>query len=416
MKTRRKKRREVGLTPLPEAIAPGSWDVRAGMPMVDLESKQMSVPTANTPAAAFVRAHEMAHVKITPHKPAHELAEEAGISIEAMQSIEDLRVHTFLNRIGVKAAVMEPAENTIPALQRNNSLKILASMYVSIWPCAAQRREFERALQECGKYAEHEQHQIRELVLRVVEFFEALCMGLRAQNPLATPEGFTTLTAPVARFFDSLFDHDELISATEYGAWAHQNEWQWGRLEPTIRLRLTEPKRNKKGGAKLWREDGVIPTAPYRMTLDNKIFMRRRRKTIGGTVLIDGSGSMGFSDAQLAELVTAAPGARVAVYAGVADHGRLVIVADKGKMATQAALRDAFEIENGHYMYGNVVDGPALRWLAQQPGPRVWVSDGMVTGQDDQMAHNLRKEAIALMLEHDIERVEDWRDIVDNLG
>ena len=30
-----------------------------------------------------------------------------------------------------------------------------------------------------------------------------------------------------------------------------------------------------------------------------------------------------------------------------------------------------------------MVDGPALRWLARQDRPRIWVSDGVVTGVGD---------------------------------
>jgi len=33
-----------------------------------------------------------------------------------------------------------------------------------------------------------------------------------------------------------------------------------------------------------------------------------------------------------------------------------------------------------HSGYGNVIDGPALQWLATQPERRIWVSDMHVFG------------------------------------
>jgi len=37
----------------------------------------------------------------------------------------------------------------------------------------------------------------------------------------------------------------------------------------------------------------------------------------------------------------------------------------------------------GRHGSGNVVDGPALAWLARQPRPRIWFCDGAVTGIGD---------------------------------
>lgn len=37
----------------------------------------------------------------------------------------------------------------------------------------------------------------------------------------------------------------------------------------------------------------------------------------------------------------------------------------------------------GRFGGGNVVDLPALEWLARQHAPRIWVSDGRVTGVHD---------------------------------
>ena len=40
---------------------------------------------------------------------------------------------------------------------------------------------------------------------------------------------------------------------------------------------------------------------------------------------------------------------------------------------------------------GNIVDVPALQWLARQPAPRVWISDGLVTGMSDTASTEIQR-------------------------
>lgn len=411
----RKRRARMDRQPFPEAIAGGTWTVQKGQPMVDLPNQIISVPTDDTEAAAFLRAHELAHVKITPPEHAYALAMKHGISLEAMQAAEDLRVHTFLKQRKIESPLILPTSQIAKSLALVSDVKTIVSMYVSIYPCRKQVSAFLEALNDCGQYTDDDVYDIGRLTDAVVDMFRSLAYDLEARgvDAVSSQDGFAQLTVPVAQFFDSMFAGDEEIPARRYSTYASSGENEWGELEPVTKLPMTTPKKNKRGQQKLWREDGVIPVAPYRLTLDNKIFTRKR-KLAGGTVLIDASGSMSFSDDDLANLIAVAPGARVAVYAGEGDVGRLVIVADSGKMTTCDVISSSLMGER-HRMYGNVVDGPALDWLARQPAPRVWVSDGMVTGKDDRMTHNLRQEAIEVMRKARIERIEDWAEVLESL-
>jgi hypothetical protein len=106
-------------------------------------------------------------------------------------------------------------------------------------------------------------------------------------------------------------------------------------------------------------------------------------------VLIDTSGSMGVTAGQVREMVKAAPAVKVAVYGAPGGReGILRVVADRGRMAEAGAAYSAGA--------GNVVDGPALRWLLTQRGPRVWVSDGQVTGVGDVVSAPLTAEAMTI--------------------
>lgn len=100
---------------------------------------------------------------------------------------------------------------------------------------------------------------------------------------------------------------------------------------------------------------------------------------LGGTVLLDKSGSMSISEAQLVELLRRSPLATIAVYSGGGEHdsrglsmGHLTVLAKEGRYAAERSWPT--------FPGANVVDGPALRWLARQARPRVWISDGEVTG------------------------------------
>lgn len=100
---------------------------------------------------------------------------------------------------------------------------------------------------------------------------------------------------------------------------------------------------------------------------------------LGGTVLLDHSGSMGLSEAQVKELLHKSPLATIAAYSGCNkplvggySSGELAILAKEGRYAAEKVWP--------RFGGANVVDGPALRWLGKQARPRIWISDGEVTG------------------------------------
>lgn len=118
----------------------------------------------------------------------------------------------------------------------------------------------------------------------------------------------------------------------------------------------------------------------------------RKRKTLGGTLLIDCSGSMSLSSGDIAHIIDLLPASLIAGYDGDGHTGYLMIFAREGKMID---LRD---ISSYLGCSGNCVDGPALEWLIKQKKPHIWVSDGMVTGEHDHMSSNLHYEAHSLVV------------------
>lgn len=110
-----------------------------------------------------------------------------------------------------------------------------------------------------------------------------------------------------------------------------------------------------------------------RPLLPQRLFIRRTPQEPGGTILIDASGSMGdFS--YIEKWAKRAPFGTIAYYAGDGDNGWLWIYARDGRCAK--------ELEEPPSR-GNTVDGPAMTWLMNQPGPRIFVTDrGFCDAQD----------------------------------
>lgn len=122
-----------------------------------------------------------------------------------------------------------------------------------------------------------------------------------------------------------------------------------------------------------------------------------RRKKLGGTILLDMSGSMSLDVNDIRALLATAPLSTIAGYAGETRHGYLWIMAKGGRYSTSIPYHPG----------GNVVDGPALRWLAKQQKPRVWISDGGVTGINDGQTTNLLADALWVVTHGDIERYQN---------
>lgn len=415
MARRRKKLR--GLQPLPEMLTADAWQVHEGMPSVNLPDRHMYVPLDDTPEAAYMRAHEMVHVKITPPMAVDEMARHYGVTPLALQCVEDMRVHDFMRQRKLDRPAVTSRKETDKNLERiAEQTRLISSLLISVKHCDAQREILSDAISDSERI---DAETVWGVTLLVEECYKQKRAQLREAglDAVASPDGFEKLTVPVAKLFDALFSGkaDDEVSLAEYVRHCHRHTSTWGDLEPPFRASMTLSRKSKRGADRTWREEGTVPSAMYRLTLDNRVFARKR-KDKGGTVLIDASGSMDFTTENLAAVIAAAPGAVIAAYAGQYDAGRLVIVAANGKMATPEAIQACLTLPGcDHPMYGNVVDGPALRWLAKQAGPRVWVSDGIVTGRSDAAGVNLIQEVNTICRQADIERILNWREVVEAL-
>ena len=148
-------------------------------------------------------------------------------------------------------------------------------------------------------------------------------------------------------------------------------------------------------------DSGTVFRAPHRLYTDQRVFRMNRAKR-SGSVLIDASGSMGLNREAIENIVKAVPAAVIACYAtGHTSTAQLMgfirILAKWGRVVVDPAQF----YPPGQY---NEIDGHALRWLGMQPQPRIWISDGMVTGIGDCPAPNLFQESEELCRRYRIVR------------
>ena len=157
-------------------------------------------------------------------------------------------------------------------------------------------------------------------------------------------------------------------------------------------------RRDKVAEEKLHRQlsdAGIKPRNIHRILTDKKVFTRRK-KIAGGSVMIDFSGSMGWGRDEVREVIRLLPASTIAGYTGYVGtmknyHGDIRVIADKGKYDDNA-------IDRLHDHGNNNIDLDALKWLAQQDEPRIWVSDQQVIGvkaNGTDVAYNLSPENLA---------------------
>lgn len=188
----------------------------------------------------------------------------------------------------------------------------------------------------------------------------------------------------------------------------HAPDRAWNNLKIVKQRYVKEvpPWKIQRGKARAT-EEGIIPQKFERIASDQRIYVHKLRVP-SVSVLIDASGSMALDADDIREIIDLLPGSTIASYAGY-DHdpsdgapAELWILADNGKIID---LSNRENLRPWH-LGGNGVDMPALQWLAEQPGPRLWISDGQAICPNIPM-RTAKEECYAFAHLAGIERVDN---------
>ena len=390
--------------PLPESVDGQRWTVRSGTGSCDTVDRKLLVPLSESDQDRFIRNHEVAHAKITPRVPAYKQCRKFGITMEAMQAVEDMRVHFFL----IKARVAMTGDLTYDDARTLVSRTITSERHLALGLVSAWDTEDSNRIINILS-TRLDEDVLSQLLNKVRLVYERLLMGKGIYRWI----GFRNCTVPASRLFDTLFPPDGSRS-DQYGnvplesLRSRRTGGRWGEMTvrslPTSLTRRVSPIAQRR----IFRDEGSRLVAPYRLPVDGRVFCQKKRQA-GGTVLIDVSGSMRLSLKDLKRIIDIAPATTIAVYSGRGKTGTLTIIGEKGRLVDDRGLAEACQSN------GNIIDGPALRWLALESGPRIWVSDGLVTGQHDNPSIDLGAEAQRICLHGKILRVEKADAVVDLL-
>lgn len=420
------KKPEPKMAPFPGLIDDNRWTVKeSNYPVYidrsDLEGKGgfMHVPFVDDERARKMRLQEQAHVKYTPNVNPYSIP---GVHGDTVQACEDGRVIQYTNR------------------KRSEWRRI--NTHVQVLP----EESFDRFGEEFRKLAQRLAGQLDEdaRTMRIIDAARLLAMsrgyieGVRLDS-ITESLGLSWIrdlvnhlhgeflgSKQVPEFADTVDYARELERACEELEEQLKRQRQefedsdipggdipepieddalWGQMN-IEKAPLTEALRADKTRRQRPHDQGAVPRYMHRLLSDQRVFGRRRKeKHFQGTVLIDHSGSMNLSADQVDAILRRWPAVTIATYSGRSADGVLRIVAKNGRRAAQEFL----ERPSGT---NNLVDGPALDWLAKQKGPRVWISDGGVTGVGGS-SMGLRLDAARKVNAGKIKRIPNVQDLLD---
>lgn len=427
------------IRPLPEMLGRkdrkdelGAWQVgecrpARGEPFTNIVDRVMRVPQKNEVLDRVVRAHEMMHAKVSPAEDFPKWVERGIATETALRVVEELRVNYLTKKAGFDIGELTDGSELTSGMQIAERGDWASAVYTAVGYalCGSSKdfltgvRRVNRAwgatLKDIVKRAEKE--------IKIADKSGTLASTEIDPRTGLNPLGFSH-TERLAEWVDRLANppknEDEQGEDNEEGNEEGNEEnddpqdkkdgnpkgngkagkqkdkpapvdpdkvnpakprgnggvESWAKLIPT-KLPLT---RRAKGGLGRKRIACNVGRNPRRIgnalvDPDRRVFDRTKRSN-GGVVLIDGSGSMSLSHKDILDITENAPGATVAVYATDPENKlpNLFVLAEKGRMVEKLPERHG----------GNGVDGEAIRWAIKQKqhahAPVVWITDGQVHG------------------------------------
>lgn len=401
---------------------------------------RMAVPDDGVVDDKMVMIHEMLHAAHSPVEPPRALPRINGqdglIHIEPIMIAEELRINTMMRfNMGYEWTYahtnwdrLEEVVRYVAKHPNSDSIKTLITQMICSWPLE-------------GYYMVDLESRVRHILINMVmdnsldpklrdylqlinQFLANMLLHLwnkwlddfQAVYQAGSIPSWKQFTIPIADYLHDIWDSLDRIHATaaegaqaaadaaaspdadlkqlnmQQGSTASQDLHQlasnptgerkpvkfdpqrgapkWGDIdfvEPPRTVKL--PGKNRQKSKYHATDMGVVPRNLHRAIIDGQVFATKRQEP-GGSVLIDDSGSMSWLPSEIMDIMIAAPAVVIGAYSGRRERGELRVVAKNGKRVPNNQLETPYG--------GNDIDLPAILWLAEQPEPRIWVTDSGV--------------------------------------
>jgi hypothetical protein len=395
------------INPSPELIKPGHWTKKnSENAAVNLKGKKFYAPLDASIRSAAIRVHEYGHIKMSiPYEelPITKAELKNPIMIDTLNAFEDHRVNYLLEKeFGLD---IKPAGELKAQMDFIKSLGMVSPLHAGNLYASSRRYDMDPGVEKALLASvKGKQDKIDRIIKDLSETptIDQLVTAARCMTALyLEPEEEEKKKGDGDGKDDGKKEPDTSTPPSRADREREYQEKKQGRDTTLLdtakreairyneaeflpgKMEIVHPKKMKYAGnyrgvriqpRKKPSQYGATFRYPHRVVSDKAVFSSPKRDLLG-TILVDKSGSMHISNEDILKVMQCSSGATIAVYAGMGDKGTLVIAAQNHRV-----IKDLNSLYIGG---GNVVDQPALEWLAKQPRPRWWICDGGVTGIDD---------------------------------
>jgi len=394
----------------------GPWQVESGSTSrggasCDLTRRVLEVPLGVDATSRVVRAHELMHVRVSPYRS---FVEHRDVSSRALECAEEFRVNVLLDRLGFAVTLLRDGSEKSGgrAIAEKADWPEAVRFLLAVVGTGAER-DYLAGVRAAQPTWMSGLRAMSKRARKLVDSMHVDELGETALDDEDVPRGYANVTVVLARMLDRAAgsqvpaDPDSLRlfrrslevggRRAPSGVFASLMLDQSGlaiRVDPNSQWRRDRPSTS-----------GVTMRYPSRLLTDDlQRAYGAKRRSRGGVVVIDQSGSMDIDPDQLSALLLRAPGALVVGYSH--RPGDVMATPNAWVLVHNGVLARRYPSGN----VGNGVDGPVLAWAVARarPGePVVWVTDGQVTDSNDHPSEVLTLECATLVRRHRIRLVRE---------
>jgi hypothetical protein len=404
----------------------GAWILESGSVLrggarCNLSERVLTVPHDDDPVSRVVRAHELAHIRVSPYLREHTFLD-ADVTERALECAEEFRVNLILARLGFDVTLLCDGSERPGGkrLAQAGAWGEIVCFLLAVLGTGAEG-EFLRGVRSVQPSWVVALRAVKKRVTAMVNDLDTFTLGDTTLDDEGRPVGYSNVTVPIARLISRAGAAAAPESPDDLRVFRRSLELGSRRAPSGVFASLVFDEsmsyvmRPRRSGHRRAHPStsGSVMRYPSRLLTDplQRAFARKSPGA-GGVIVIDQSGSMDVTVEELDSLLCNAPGALIVGYshrpgdAGVTPNAW--ILAKSGRVALQARPGNI----------GNGVDGPVLQWALRQcrlGGPVIWVTDGQVTDSHDHPCHTLSLQCAVLVQRHRIRMVRNVAEVAGAL-